>query len=297
MRSPTARRWRSPGPRSATRRRGSNPQARTASTAAGRRVAFAEAVRAEVEARKRRLGILSYDDLLSQLADALEADDSPARVRMRERWQIVLVDEFQDTDPVQWQVLDRAFTGFATMVLIGDPKQAIYAFRGGDVTTYLAAADTATTQQTLSVNWRSDAGLLDAVQRLLDGAELGDDRIVVRPVTAHHGSSRLDGAPVAAAAPAPRRAPRHLRQGAAGLVARGRRPAARRARPRPRRPQAAQRRAHLRGAPARAARRRRHLLPPRRPRRVAARPARRRCAGRDRGWRAACSPPRPRSSG
>ena len=57
---------------------------------------------------------------------------------MRQRWRIVLVDEFQDTDPVQWQVLDRAFSGHATMVLIGDPKQAIYAFRGGDVVTYLA---------------------------------------------------------------------------------------------------------------------------------------------------------------
>ncbi len=56
---------------------------------------------------------------------------------MRGRWRIVLVDEFQDTDPVQWQVLDRAFTGHATLVLIGDPKQAIYAFRGGDVVTYL----------------------------------------------------------------------------------------------------------------------------------------------------------------
>ena len=63
--------------------------------------------------------------------------------RMRQRWRIVLVDEFQDTDPVQWQVLDRAFSGHATMVLIGDPKQAIYAFRGGDVVTYLAAAATA----------------------------------------------------------------------------------------------------------------------------------------------------------
>ena len=60
---------------------------------------------------------------------------------MRQRWRIVLVDEFQDTDPVQWKVLDRAFSGTATMVLIGDPKQAIYAFRGGDVVTYLEAAD------------------------------------------------------------------------------------------------------------------------------------------------------------
>ena len=114
---------------------------------------------------------------------------------MRQRWSIVLVDEFQDTDPVQWEVLDRAFTGHATMVLIGDPKQAIYNFRGGDVTTYLQAARTAATKQTLSVNWRSDAALVTAFDRLLGGAALGDDRIVVRPVEAHHGDGRLVGAP------------------------------------------------------------------------------------------------------
>ncbi len=157
-------------------------------------MSFANAVRTEMERRKRRLGVLSYDDLLSQLADALEPDGSPAAERMRQRWQIVLVDEFQDTDPVQWQVLDRAFSGHATMVLIGDPKQAIYAFRGGDVTTYLTAAATAATQQTLSVNWRSDAALLSAMQELLRGAALGDERIVVRDVEAHHAESRLVGA-------------------------------------------------------------------------------------------------------
>ncbi|WP_139979441.1 UvrD-helicase domain-containing protein [Nocardioides litoris] len=169
-------------------------------TSHGRRVAFAEAVRTEVDLRKRRLGILSYDDLLEQLAHALEPEDSPARTRMRERWSIVLVDEFQDTDPVQWQVLDRAFSGVATMVLIGDPKQAIYAFRGGDVVTYLQAAATAGSRQTLAVNWRSDDGLLEAFQRLLVDAELGDERIVVRPVVAEHGheGSRLAGAPSSA---------------------------------------------------------------------------------------------------
>ncbi|CAI9401765.1 UvrD-helicase domain-containing protein [Nocardioides sp. T2.26MG-1] len=164
-------------------------------TAFGRRVSFARAVREELDRRKRRLGILSYDDLLSQLADALAQPESAAAQRMRARWRIVLVDEFQDTDPVQWEVLDRAFTGHATMVLIGDPKQAIYAFRGGDVTTYLKAADTATTQQTLAVNRRSDAPLLDSFQTLLAGAELGDERIVVRDVRAHHPESRLSGAP------------------------------------------------------------------------------------------------------
>ncbi len=167
-------------------------------TPAGRRVAFAQAVRDELDLRKRRLGVLSYDDLLLQLARALEAPGSPARARMQERWQLVLVDEFQDTDPVQWQVLDRAFSGVATMVLIGDPKQAIYAFRGGDVTTYLAAARSADRHETLGVNWRSDAPLLAATQELLAGAALGDEQIVVHPVTAHHEERRLQGAPVPA---------------------------------------------------------------------------------------------------
>ena len=175
------------------------PAGEDRSTPAGRRVSFADAVRTELDRRKRRLGILSYDDLLTQLADALRDEDGPAAQRMRARWSIVLVDEFQDTDPVQWQVLDRAFTGHATMVLIGDPKQAIYAFRGGDVTTYLQAAETAATKQTLSVNWRSDAPLLDSFQELLAGAALGDERIVVRDVEAHHDKGRLQGAP----APAP----------------------------------------------------------------------------------------------
>ncbi|MCW2782356.1 MAG: exodeoxyribonuclease subunit beta, partial [Marmoricola sp.] len=103
-----------------------------------------------------------------------------------------------DTDPVQWQVLDRAFSGHATMVLIGDPKQAIYAFRGGDVTTYLAAADTATKHATLNVNRRSDEALLDSMQKVLGGAALGDPKIVVHGVTAAHPDSRLVGAPSAA---------------------------------------------------------------------------------------------------
>ena len=164
-------------------------------TTAHRRVGFARAVRAEMERRKRRLGVLSYDDLLSQLAEALETEGAPARVRMRQRWSVVLVDEFQDTDPVQWQVLDRAFTGHARMVLIGDPKQAIYAFRGGDVVTYLAAAETAGTRKTLAVNWRSDQPLVDALGVVLQDAALGHPEIVVRPVTAWHDTSRLQGAP------------------------------------------------------------------------------------------------------
>jgi exodeoxyribonuclease V beta subunit len=162
---------------------------------AGVRVAFCRAVRAEIDIRKRRLGVLSYDDLLGQLADALTDPEAPARARMRQRWSVVLVDEFQDTDPVQWQVFDCAFSGVATMVLIGDPKQAIYAFRGGDVFTYLAAKKTARTHQTLGVNRRTDAPLLAGMQVVLEGAELGDPGIVVRRVSASHEEPRLAGAP------------------------------------------------------------------------------------------------------
>ncbi|HXH80122.1 UvrD-helicase domain-containing protein [Nocardioides sp.] len=163
-------------------------------SAAAMRVRFAISVLEEVERRKRRLGVLSYDDLLSQLADALQHPSAAARARMQRRWKFVLIDEFQDTDPVQWQVFQRAFAESATMVLIGDPKQAIYAFRGGDIVTYLEAARIAGTTQTLGVNWRADRPLLESVQALLEGATLGDPRIVVHPVVAHEQHSRLVGA-------------------------------------------------------------------------------------------------------
>jgi exodeoxyribonuclease V beta subunit len=162
---------------------------------AAARVGFGTAVRAELDRRKQRLGILSFDDLLERLADALEDDDAPARDRMRQRWKIVLVDEFQDTDPVQWSVLDRAFSGHATLVLVGDPKQSIYAFRGGDVFSYLDAVGTATDGRTLPTNHRSDGPLVEALQVFLHRAELGDPRIAVHPVEAHHGASRLEGLP------------------------------------------------------------------------------------------------------
>jgi exodeoxyribonuclease V beta subunit len=158
-------------------------------------VSFAKDVLAELDKRKRQRGILGYDDLLSRLADALDADGAPAQVRMHQRWPIVLVDEFQDTDPVQWKVIDRAFTGHSTLILIGDPKQAIYSFRGGDIVTYLDAATTAGVQKTLNTNRRSDGDLVRRLQVVLQGAELGDPRIIVHDVDAHHVGSRLAGAP------------------------------------------------------------------------------------------------------
>jgi exodeoxyribonuclease V beta subunit len=148
---------------------------------------LAQAVRGEVEARKRRLGVVTYDDLLTRLRDTLadEGQGAAACAKLRERYRVALVDEFQDTDPIQWDIVRLAFgEGDATLILIGDPKQAVYSFRGADVYAYLGAAASASTKATLATNWRSEQGLIDALDALFDGAQLGHEGIVHRPVRA-----------------------------------------------------------------------------------------------------------------
>ena len=174
----------------------------TESTAA-MRYRLAKAMRSELEQRKRRLAIMTYDDLLTRLKDTLEGPSGEAaRARLRSRFDVVLVDEFQDTDPIQWQILDRAFArGGVTLVLVADPKQAIYAFRGADVFAYLKAAEIAGTRATLRENRRADQTLIDAYDSLFAGAKLGHEEIAYREVraTPAHGTPRLVGAPSDAA--------------------------------------------------------------------------------------------------
>ena len=160
---------------------------------AGERVAFATAVREEVERRKRASKLFTYDDMLTRLRDALADPErgTAAADRLRRRYRIVMVDEFQDTDPIQWEILHRAFHRHSTLILIGDPKQAIYAFRGADVFSYLDAVQQADHVRSLAVNRRSDQALVDALDELLGDAALGDERIAVRTVTADHQQRRL----------------------------------------------------------------------------------------------------------
>lgn len=157
------------------------------------RVRFAAGVRREVAARKRSRRAVGFDDLLIVLRDALTAPvaGEVACDRLRRRYSVVLVDEFQDTDAVQWEILQRAFHGVCPLVLIGDPKQAIYAFRGADVSSYLAAVDVAGRTATLGTNHRSDPRVLRGVHALLRGAALGDERIVVRDVEPFRDAAAL----------------------------------------------------------------------------------------------------------
>ena len=193
------------------------------------RVRLAEAARKELDARKRANGVMTYDDLLTRLHDALSgAGGAAVAARLARRFEVVLVDEFQDTDPVQWEIMQRAFgRGTGTLVLIGDPKQAIYAFRGADVYAYIDAREAAQTHATLAVNWRSDQGLIDAYDALFAGARLGHEGIEYRQVRAADANQtpRLTGAPQCAPlrirvarrdAPGVGRTPGRLRAQAAG---------------------------------------------------------------------------------
>ncbi|MFD8245929.1 UvrD-helicase domain-containing protein [Nocardia sp. NPDC059691] len=162
---------------------------------AGERVAFARAVRAETERRKRLAGLRDFDDLLVLLHDVLADPEHGPRAcrRIRARYRVALVDEFQDTDPLQWDILRRSFHGHATLVLVGDPKQAIYAFRGAEVLSYLDAVAHADVRKELTTNWRSDAGLLAALDHLHGAAALGHEEIRVYPVAPTRPWSRLSG--------------------------------------------------------------------------------------------------------
>ena len=121
----------------------------------------------ELFARKLRLGVLGFEDLLLCVADALArpgADELSAA--LRQRYKAVLIDEFQDTDPVQFEIFHGVFgDGTHPLFLIGDPKQAIYGFRGADVFAYLDAAAEARAS-TMNTSYRSDPGLLGAVNQL-----------------------------------------------------------------------------------------------------------------------------------
>ncbi|MDI9238124.1 exodeoxyribonuclease V subunit beta [Lysobacter sp. LF1] len=143
---------------------------------AGRRIALVHRVREEAARRLSALKRLrreqTFDDLIANLADALDGPHGARLVeRLRGQYAFALVDEFQDTDPRQWAIFDRVFGGDdAGLFLIGDPKQAIYRFRGGDVHTYLAAAERADRAPPLDRNFRSRPALLRAVSALYERA-------------------------------------------------------------------------------------------------------------------------------
>lgn len=124
--------------------------------------------RKELLKRKKRRNVQFFDDLLSMLRQALmEKQGNLLAARIRERYRAALVDEFQDTDLVQYEIFTRIFSKKnRPLFMIGDPKQAIYSFRGADVFSYIKASDHAENKYTLFQNYRSTPGMITAVNTL-----------------------------------------------------------------------------------------------------------------------------------
>ncbi len=133
----------------------------------------------DVDRLKQDQRRFSFDDLLHRTARALD-DDANARGELADRlvarYPLALIDEFQDTDPAQWTTFSRIYrpgsngpgstVGDSALILVGDPKQAIYSFRNADVQTYLSARQEQPTLHRLDQNQRSSARVIDAINAI-----------------------------------------------------------------------------------------------------------------------------------
>ncbi|REG84394.1 exodeoxyribonuclease V subunit beta [Marinomonas pollencensis] len=127
---------------------------------------------------KRSTQSLTFTDLLTSLDVALEQDDAGKLAeRIRHLYPIALIDEFQDTDAVQYRIFSSVYQPADTdqqrlgLIMIGDPKQAIYAFRGADIYTYLSAKQRVDSVYSLATNYRSSAAMIQSVNALFSTHE------------------------------------------------------------------------------------------------------------------------------
>ena len=126
-------------------------------------------IRDAVAREKRRRGELGFDDMLSRLDEALRGDSGETLASaIRQRFPVAMIDEFQDTDPQQYRIFRRIWRRQpeTALLLIGDPKQAIYAWRGADIFTSMNARGEVAAHYTLETNWRSSPGMVGSVNRL-----------------------------------------------------------------------------------------------------------------------------------
>ncbi|KGG20017.1 UvrD-helicase domain-containing protein [Prochlorococcus marinus] len=134
----------------------------------------------ELEKRKSKKGLINYSDLLKLLdpkklnSNKINDKYKPNNIykNLKSRYKVALIDEFQDTDPVQLRLLKEAFGNSAThlLLMIGDPKQAIYSFRGGSLNTYMKAREDCDRIDLMNANYRSTKSLILTLNKLfLDG--------------------------------------------------------------------------------------------------------------------------------
>ncbi len=143
---------------------------------------------ARADRDKRRGGQIDFQDMLRLTAAALTGDGGDALARrLAARFPWALIDEFQDTDPLQWQIIDRVWGRAPArgLTVVGDPKQAIYSFRGGDVHTYLTARDQLRERGATTID-------LDVCQRATTAMVAAVNHLILRPATMFSGGIRYD---------------------------------------------------------------------------------------------------------
>lgn len=144
------------------------------------------AMRENLALYKRQLSQLTLDDLLASVHEVLQGENgTPLATRLSQTWPVAMIDEFQDTDDLQYGIFSAIYPNIDDIGLffIGDPKQAIYQFRGADIYTYINAKRQVTdsntgnsTIQSLSTNWRSTQTMVEAVNHLFGGEDIfGND--------------------------------------------------------------------------------------------------------------------------
>lgn len=126
-------------------------------------------IRFTIQKEKRQRAELGFDDLLSRLDAALHQPGGDLLAQaIRSRYPLAMIDEFQDTDPQQYRIFQRLYVNQPQcgLLLIGDPKQAIYAFRGADIFTYMRARSEVSAHYTMDTNWRSSVSMVKGVNHL-----------------------------------------------------------------------------------------------------------------------------------
>jgi len=135
--------------------------------------------------------VIGFDDLITSVAKSLESSNTFLRDTLQAEYPAALVDEFQDTDQHQYEIFSALFppseqlnisqkpqdsdVSDRMLVMIGDPKQAIYSFRGGDIFTYLRAKDESDFRWSMSTNYRSSDEVIRAYNRIFYGEALGSE--------------------------------------------------------------------------------------------------------------------------
>lgn len=132
------------------------------------------ACRTALQKVKQEKLLLSFDDLLVQLSAALDLDEQAILAdRIRSLYPVAMIDEFQDTDPLQYSIFSRIYldSELSGLFMIGDPKQAIYAFRGADIFTYIKARNQVVAHYTLGTNWRSTQDMVLATNAVFEQSD------------------------------------------------------------------------------------------------------------------------------